>query len=50
LHLADVVLSRSFVLPKASKKAALIIEPRQHYAFEYCVKNVLFHLGPEWAL
>ena len=28
---ADVVTARQFVLPKASSKAALIIEPRQHY-------------------
>lgn len=28
---ADVVLSRSFILPKRSTKAALIIEPRQHW-------------------
>ncbi|EFN56792.1 expressed protein [Chlorella variabilis] len=46
----DLVLARSFKLPKSAKNAALIIEPRQHYAFEYVVKNVMFHLGPEWAL
>lgn len=98
---ADVVNARSFELPAAPTKAALIIEPRVHYgecmpshsaqagppaalpwrllqpsalqpyvvsppslplcssclphpppraAFEYAVKNALFHLGPDWGL
>lgn len=40
------VFSRNFVLPKksSSSKALVIIEPRQHYAFEYVVKNALYHL------
>ncbi|KAI7842484.1 hypothetical protein COHA_003838 [Chlorella ohadii] len=46
----DLVNSRNFTLPPSSRKAALIIEPRQHYAFEYSVKNAMYHLGPEWAL
>ncbi|PRW51010.1 Glycosyl transferase family 2 [Chlorella sorokiniana] len=46
----DLVSARNFTLPASSTKAALIIEPRQHYAFEYAVKNTMFHLGPEWAL
>ncbi|KAI3427093.1 hypothetical protein D9Q98_007032 [Chlorella vulgaris] len=46
----DVVLSRSFILPKRSTKAALIIEPRQHWALEHVVKNTMHHLGPDWAL
>ena len=43
------VLSREFVLPKGAKKALVLIEPRQHYALEYVVKNALYHL-PGWGL
>lgn len=43
------VFSRKFVLPKDAKKALVLIEPRQHYALEYVVKNALYHL-PGWGL
>ena len=43
------VLSREFILPKAAKKVLVLIEPRQHYALEYVVKNALYHL-PGWGL
>ncbi|KAL4444085.1 hypothetical protein ABPG75_011822 [Micractinium tetrahymenae] len=49
-HTGDIVYPRSFNLPAKSTKAALIIEARQHYAFEYVVKNVMYHLGEEWSL
>jgi hypothetical protein len=32
------------------RKAAIIIEPRVDFAFEFCVRNVMHHLGPSWGL
>lgn len=45
------VYGRTFSLPtkRESTKALVIVEPRQHYAFEYVVKNALFHLR-DWKL
>lgn len=45
------VFSRRFSVPhpKISKKALVIVEPRQHYAFEYAIKNALYHIGG-WGL
>jgi glycosyltransferase involved in cell wall biosynthesis len=47
---SDTVLNRSFHLPSKARYAAVIIELRHHYAFEYVVKNVMHHLGSEWSL
>eukprot|EP00887_Chlorella_sp_A99_P005834 scaffold1.g5834.t1 len=47
---SDVVLRRQFKLPTKSRYAAVIIEPRPHYAFEYVTKNVLYHLQGNWSL
>eukprot|EP00887_Chlorella_sp_A99_P006799 scaffold2.g6799.t1 len=46
----EVVLSRTFKVPVKAENAAVLIEPRQHYALEYVVKNALYHLGGNWSL
>jgi glycosyltransferase involved in cell wall biosynthesis len=43
------VYARSFDLKKESHKALVIVEPRQHWMFEYAVKNTLYH-NPGWKL
>jgi glycosyltransferase involved in cell wall biosynthesis len=43
------VYARPFDLKKGSKKVLVIIEPRVHWAFEYAVKNALYH-NPGWKL
>ena len=35
---------------KSTKYSALIIEARIEGSFEFCVRNVLYHLGPSWGL
>ena len=47
---SSVVLKRNFVVNKKRSKEVLLIEPRNHYALEYCLKNALYHLGPSWSL
>ena len=44
------VLARSFKLPRWSRRVAVIVETRAHFALEYAVKNVMGHLGTEWSL
>jgi len=46
---SSIVNSRTFLLPKSSKKMILLIEPRNHFALEYTLKNALYHLGNGWA-
>lgn len=43
------VFARSFELEKDSRKALVIVEPRQHWMFEYAAKNALYH-NPGWKL
>ena len=35
---------------KSTKYSALIIEARIEGSFEFCVRNVMYHLGPPWGL
>lgn len=35
---------------KSTKYSALIIEARIDGSFEFCVRNVMYHLGPSWGL
>lgn len=35
---------------KSTKYSALIIEARIEGSFEFCVRNVIYHLGPSWGL
>ena len=35
---------------KSTKYSALIIEGRIEGSFEFCVRNVMYHLGPSWGL
>jgi hypothetical protein len=35
---------------RSTEYAAVIIEPRIDLAFEYCVRNVMHHLGRDWGL
>jgi hypothetical protein len=46
---SSIVNMRKFHLQKSSRKMILLIEPRNHYALEYTLKNALYHLGNEWA-
>lgn len=47
---SHIVRSSTFNLPAQADKIALIIEDRQHFALEYIIKNVLYHLGHGWGL
>ena len=40
----------SATLPSVSDWAAVIVEPGLAFAFEFCVKNVMRHLGSRWSL
>lgn len=37
-------------LPARTAYQAVIIEPRHHFAFRFCVLNVMGHLSPRWGL
>ena len=50
MRTAHIVHGGQYHQPANSTKLALIIEDRQHFAFEYVVKNALYHLGKDWAL
>lgn len=38
------------ILPAVSRKVAVIVEPSVKLEFEYAVRNVMLHLGPDWSL
>ena len=45
-----VLHKKQLVLNAVSRKIALIVEPVVKPEFEYAVRNVMTHLGPEWGL
>ena len=45
-----VLRKKGIVLPVTSDKVAVIVEPDVKPEFEYAVRNVMTHLGPDWAL
>mmetsp|Transcript_8540 Transcript_8540/g.53373 ORF Transcript_8540/g.53373 Transcript_8540/m.53373 type:complete len:775 (+) Transcript_8540:380-2704(+) len=50
MRTSHIVHEGKYHQPANSTKLALIIEDRQHFAFEYVVKNALYHLGKDWGL
>uniref|UniRef100_A0A061SK36 DUF5672 domain-containing protein n=1 Tax=Tetraselmis sp. GSL018 TaxID=582737 RepID=A0A061SK36_9CHLO len=49
-HTWDVVTCRELALPASPSKMALIMEFRLDFRLQYVVKNVMYHLGPDWGL